>query len=247
MSRGRVDRDVVSDYDFNPLFHGLASTKETSWHRLILERLATSDPRTNTLIDNSKRIEWAARHSRARSIDARFIHLIRDPRAMVCRWISTYDTVVKQRQQRRRLSRFRPSRALSLWRAPMEQVYLEKWLVANRRITQFLSAGRSSSNIVCYQNLTKQTAKTLGRLMPSIGLEFEPSQLNYGRSIQSGTAKGRYRELATRSEIQFDGRWRSELSRDVQAFIVGHPSLREYLKAIGVSIETEGLTAFIDP
>jgi hypothetical protein len=238
--RARTDRNVVSDYASNPLFAGLDACPPEAWHRRIFENAQAHRPGVTTLVDNSKRIEWAARCAKSADVRAVYVHLLRDPRALVRRWRATYGTRSEQRSQRRRLARRRPGRVVSALFAPIEIVYALKWLETNRSISEFC-ARRGPCTTVLYEELARDPRAALARLMPALGLDYEPGQLEYGRVAHAGTLKREYLGASARSLVAVDERWRDELAAGLSARIVGMPALREYVASLGLTLDDGGL------
>jgi hypothetical protein len=77
--------------------------------------------------------------------------------------------------------------------------------------------------------------------MPSVGLAFDPQQLNYGASI-TGTRKRQYVKQSERSQIVIDTRWQTELSTEQRAAIETNRLVREYLESLSLEMTGNGLT-----
>jgi hypothetical protein len=234
------ERDVQDDFSSDPIFDSLDRLPDREWHRQIFRNLELRGTQTTSLIDNSKRPAWAARFD-DHEITRRHIHLIRDPRALVRRWMTSYTTRDAVRRQRIRLARAAPRfLRTALWGDDVN-LYLYKWLVANQRITDFLVRIDPSARVVTYRDLVLRTRETLERVMPSVGLEFEPQQLNYGASI-TGTRKRRYVQQSERSQFVIDTRWQTELSTERRAAIETNRLVRNYLASLSLEMTGDGLT-----
>jgi len=61
----------------------------------------------------------------------KYVHLIRDPRTLVRRWMVTYETAPKKRNVRWKTARHVPRRFFQILRGLEWQVYLYKWLWQN--------------------------------------------------------------------------------------------------------------------
>ena len=236
------ERNVVDDYETNPMFDGLDALPENARHHHIFENLRARQPAVSTLIDNSKKPAWPRRVGLAGSFDSRFVHLIRDPRALVRRWLSSYATTRVRRRQRIKLARTNPRHLLRACVGSDADVYLYKWLSANRDITRFLEEVDETAPVVTYHDLAVAPHATLQRLMPCWGLDFEPAQLDYGRAAQSGTRKRDYLALAADSGIVFDTRWRNELTAEQRRTIETNREAKQYLARLGIRMTDEGLT-----
>lgn len=234
--RGSRSGNVVDDYLAHPAFAGLENVRIADWHRTVFTRLRETQPGLSHLIDNSKRPAWARRFP---GHDACHVHLLRDPRALVARWLQTYETPQALRSQRWRVLRQRPWSIGSVSR-PVD-VYVQKWLLTNQAISRFL-AGRGAP-VVTYRDLTLCTRDVLNRLMPRFGLSYEDRQLRYGESGNHlGTRKREYQAAAERSLIEIDLRWRDRLSARDRCRIEHHPGVRRYLAAQGLDMTDDGLT-----
>lgn len=236
-ARGSRSGDVVDDYADHPAFAGLDELPVRQWHAHIMERLRRERPGLTHLIDNSKRPDWTARFPRRASFA---VHLIRDPRALVSRWMRTYATAQEVAGQRRRVLRRRPWAFVSLHDAV--DVYVHKWLIANRRISRLLHS--RPGRVVTYRDLTAQPARALADLMPAFGLDFEPRQLRYGDAGAAlGTRKRDYLDESAHSTIRMDLRWRADLGEQEQRRVAEHPGVQRYLRGQGLVMTDDGLRA----
>jgi hypothetical protein len=234
--RGSRSGNVVNDYLEHPAFAGLDTLPVRQWHGRIMERLREQDPRLSHLVDNSKRPAWARRFPVA---DSYSVHLLRDPRALVSRWINTYETPSQVRSQRLRVLRRKPWAIGGV--ADTVGIYVEKWLIANRAISRHL-VGRKGA-VVTYRDLALTTEATLRNLMPSLDLTFEPEQLHYGAAEgHLGTRKRDYLNAAECSVIQIDLRWRDHLSVSERSMVECHRGVNRYLRSLGLRMTDEGLT-----
>jgi hypothetical protein len=240
-ARSRTDRNVVADYAENPLFTGLAGTNHRDWHARIFANAATLRPSVTTLIDNSKRPQWARHVARSSAFRPALVHLLRDPRAVVRRWLATYTTPAARAAQRRRLARRRPQWLVPLLQAPFEVVCALKWVDANRRIAAYCRRSHALVTTVDYETLARKPAETLERLMPALGLAYEPLQLDYGRASHAGTRKRDWLDASRESIVALDERWREELSQNVIESIETLPQLRACLAAANLELTPEGL------
>lgn len=235
--RGSHSGNVVDDYTDHPAFAGLTDLPVDHWHERLLDRLGTDHPGLTHLVDNSKRPAWARRF---RSTNAYHVHLLRDPRAMVSRWLRTYDTARAVHSQRNRVLRRRPWLLGRL--ADPVAVYLEKWLLANRAITKFLQHRRGA--LVTYRDLAVAPQATLAALMPHLDLAFNAAQLRYGEAAASlGTRKRDYLDASRASAISIDLRWRDHLQHTQRLHIERHRGIRRYLEELGLQWTDDGLTA----
>lgn len=233
---------VVNDFAVNPWFAGLDSLPQQQWHPQILKTIQAEQPDVCCLVDNSKKADWASKFVGHAEIDARFIHLIRDPRALVRRWEKTYDSADAKRSQRRRLVRANPRYLLKAFTGSEHEIYLYKWLQANQEITSFLARTGQSANVVTYRDLAADTEQALQRLMPQLGLDYAVSQLAFGEVEHRGTLKKEYLEQSKRSEIRLDMRWLQELPEKAQEMIAENRDVQRYLSELGLHLRPDGLS-----
>lgn len=236
------DRTTTSDFAHNPIFSGLDSVPESEWYPLIHSRVIAEYPSVTMLIDNSKKPEWAARFERNQRIRPHYVHLIRDPRALLRRWRNDYDTRRQLRRQRRKLVFRSPSKlGVALFGSDHEVLVL-KWLLANRRITRFMRASGQPLRVLTYHDLATRTVEELTPVMSDLGLEFEERQLSFGMGKSFGTHKTEYAALTECSEIRMDLRWKNDLPMEVQRTVVGIDEVIRYLGELGLAFCEDGLT-----
>lgn len=240
-TRDHDHRDVANEYLSNPAFEGLGELEESQWHERIFHNLAKRGVYASTLIDNSKRPAWARRFVGNRTFECRYVHLLRDPRALVRRWLDTYTTPRTKRRQRVRVIRAAPHLLGTALMGDEILVYAYKWLIANRRITRFLEATNAEPTIVTYRDIAVDTRHALETLMPRLGLAFEPTQLTFGGAM-SGTSKRRYATQTKSSTITHDTRWREELSHDQLEMVARDRRIQRYLDSLGLEMAADGLT-----
>lgn len=200
------------------------------------------DPHIEALIDTSKRIDgWADRFLDNNQYHRKYLHLIRDPRALVRRW-SQSSTFNKRLSLRWRLIRTYPDMTGAALTAGKTMLYFQNWLMQNRRITDFIRRHQLDSCTVTYRDLALNTAAEVERLMQWIGLPFEPAQLEYWNFDHLGTQKRNYEWVKEKKTQHFDTRWKTELPAPLQTQIAGNRALNSYLTQIGVSLVDDGLT-----
>jgi hypothetical protein len=192
-------------------------------------------------VDNSKKTEWAQHFLETEKFVKRFVHLVRDPRALVRRWDLNYDLPKKRWRQRWKLARRWPAKALSILRASPRMLYVYKWLDQNRTITRYLRQNRLEYMLTTYRDLATNTTGEVNKLMGWLGLEFQPTQIEYWNFEHHGTEKPEYQWIKEKKRSYFDTRWSSYLSAQEQHEIAYHPLVQEYLKQIGLGIDDEGL------
>jgi len=236
------DRSTASDFSRNPIFQGLGDVPQSEWYELIYPRVIAEYPEVTMLIDNSKKVEWARRFAADPRIRSHYVHLIRDPRALLRRWLNDYDTPHKRRRQRRTLVLRAPSNLGVALLGRDHDVLLHKWLLANRRITRFMEAAGQPSRVLTYHDLVTNTADELRVLTQGLGLEFESGQLNFGAGKSFGTRKVDYVAMSERSEIRLDLRWKEDLEPEIHEIVTANKRVLRYLQQIGLTFCSDGLT-----
>lgn len=201
------------------------------------------DSTIDVLIDNSKKPRWARRFLDNKQYDMKYIHLIRDPRALVRRWSLTYNTFKSKTRQRLRTARRSPLLAANILFASTKRVYMYKWLNQNQQITRFLNKYNLDHQIVTYEDLAKNTHQELKRLAEWAGLKYEPTQIEYWNFEHHGTQKPEYEWIKKQKVTNYiDTRWEEFLTAEDQTHIVNDPHINRYLSQIGVMFTDKGLT-----
>lgn len=235
---------VVSEYDSSPIFSGLSGVPVEQWYATLSGRFAESERIASpVIIDNSKKVKWARRVASAQDLDLRLVHLIRDPRALVLRWLNTYDTDKRRRTQRLRVAKRVPSRAAQILAGDWVNVFIYKWLRANRQISRFLADSDYPHRTVTYHDMVFDTEPMLQRLMPELGLTFEKCQLMFGEASNFGTTKTAHFESVQQSEIRPDLKWHTQLDPSAAASVVSNGDVVSYLAGMGLRCAEDGLVA----
>ena len=197
------------------------------------------ESKTSVLIDTSKNTFWARRFLDNDRYEKKYIHLIRDPRAMVRRWMLTFTTPKKKINQRIRIVKASPKRTLPALLGSPEQVYVYKWLLRNQEISRFITGNNLDSIVVTYEDLASNTAGEISRLCDWMGLKFEPEQLDFWNFAHHGSQK---KDYANSRERFFDLRWKEFLRPAVAAKITKFKPVNEYLQSQGLRFTESGLT-----
>jgi hypothetical protein len=200
-----------------------------------------SNPAITTLVDTSKKVGWASRFVGQPGYRMKYVHLIRDPRALVRRWMVTYETAPKKRSVRWKTARHVPQRFFRILRGPEWQVYLYKWLWQNQEITHFLAKHGVDALVLSYREVALDTEATVAKIERWLGEDFEPGQLEYWNVAHHGTQKKSYEWVKEQQTRYFDLRWQSFLSPDLQTDILTHPEVATYLDALGFVPVGDGL------
>lgn len=221
------------------VLEGIGSQNICDIYEIIFSRL---DPRIAVLVDASKIIRgWAERFLDDQRYHKKYIHLIRDPRALVRKWGQTRSKM-KEWKVRWKLLR-------SVGRVPFgagfsapSNVWMYRWLLQNRAITDFIQRHRLDANLVTYRDLARDTATEVRRLTEWVGLPFEAGQLEYWNREHIGTQKRSYDWVKEQKTRYFDLRWKSELPAEVLYRAETDPALNRYLTELGLRFCEEGLT-----
>ena len=194
------------------------------------------------LVDNSKKPSWAARFLADDRYEKKYIHLIRDPRALIRRWATDYNAWPKRIEQRVTWGRRRPDLLLPMLLASHRRFFLYKWLAKNQEITEFLRANGLEHTLVTYRDLARFPDEALADLDRFLGLEPEPGQKAYWNFEHHGSQKADY-EWVKQQRTQFlDLRWKEFISEADQRWVLGEPRVGRYLAELGLEFVEDGLT-----
>lgn len=220
-----------------PLFRGIVPGQ---YEHIFEQLFGNVKPEVELLVDASKKCNWAERFIAQDTFDWRFVHLIRDPRALVRRWEMGYDTWRKRLRQRWTQIRGQPLRLLGWLTMPPRELYVHKWVRQNRAITRFLARQGLNHRVITYRDLALDTAGEMRELMAWLGLEFEPAQLEYWNVEHHGSRKRSWIKQETKGVI--DLRWQEYLPDADKRMIAEHPAVTRYLAEIGMRLTADGLT-----
>jgi len=217
-----------------PVLGGLDHLPVSAFYGRIFANLESHNPQVATVIDNSKKPRWASRFVAMPGYTQKYVHLIRDPRALIRRWILSYDTPAVKREMRIKTARRCWRHCWQILRGDEPNVYIWNWLYENRLITDFLRSNELDWQLVTYYDLVFRTDEVLSRLMAWLGLEYEPSQKEYWTFVHHGSVKPDYMRPAVAGAASFDQRWKTFLDEETQKRVVEHPQIRAYLGEIGL-------------
>jgi hypothetical protein len=222
---------------FCPIFSDIPPAEARRTYDIIFSRI---DPKVDVLVDNSKNARgWAELFFGNDSFQRKYIHLIRDPRALVRRWLLVPPVGKTERTRRWKMMRNFPAQALRFPFAPRESVLMYQWLQQNRQITRQIQENHLDAQVVTYRDLARDPAGEIRRLAEWLDLPFEPAQLDYWNFEHHGTQK---KDYAGKHERVFDLRWQKDLPKSLQEDIANNVDIRMYLAEIGVRMTDEGLT-----
>jgi hypothetical protein len=223
----------------SPIFEGIGPHNIHDVYDIIFSRI---DPHIGALVDTSKVLRgWTEMFVKDDRHHRKYVHLIRDPRALVRRWMVPQDRTNPLRVRWKLLRSWPqvPGRAAF---GDVPSILMYRWLQQNRTITRFIGQHRLDANLVTYRDLAKDTAGEVRRLMEWIGLSFEPGQLEYWNREHIGTQKRKYEWVKDQKTNYFDLRWKTELRQEIQERIVADRWIKAYLDELGLSLTEEGLT-----
>jgi len=233
---------VVSEYNSSPLFSGLDALPVNTWHQTVATRYAQAsgiaDP---VIIDNSKKVRWVKRLADAQGLQISLVHLIRDPRALVLRWLNTYDSDKRRRRQRMRVAKRVPARAAQILAGDWTTVFIYKWLRENRQIQRFMAKQPYPHAMVTYHDMVFDTSAMLTQLMPKLGLEYEAGQLQFGQGNTLGTTKTAHAQAVQQSEIRPDLKWHTQLHPSAAAAVTANRDVQTFLSQLSLRCGENGL------
>ena len=199
-------------------------------------------PDTLVLIDNSKRIPWAKRFVHEHRFRRKYVHLIRDPRALARRWTLYYTSIPGRMKQRWQSMRAFPALAPRLALASQMVIYVYRWLAENQRITRFIRDYRLDARLVTYEDLAKNPSGPLRAAMEWLDLEYEPDQLAYWTKLHHGTQKEEYEWIKEKKTQHIDNRWKAFWTPREAERIRANRDVQAYLRELGLTMTDEGLT-----
>ena len=193
------------------LFKGIQELAIDTLYPTLFNR---ADEEINLLIDTSKKTEWAIKFIKNQAdYEIKVIHLVRDPRALMRRWKNKYTSLLSQLNQRRKMLKAFPKKALKLIFSSQNNIYLYKWLKQNQEIIDFTKQYSLDTRTITYHDLTFNPKKELSKLMSWLDTNYEASQLKYWEFEHHGTQKRQYdwvKKQQTTSHV--DLRWKEELT-----------------------------------
>ena len=229
-----------------PVFGGLEGVPARQLFQRVFENITAMNPAVTTGIDNSKKVEWARRFVGLKGFGLKYIHLVRDPRALVRRWTLSYETEREKAKVRRLTARRCWRHFFDILRGPEDNVYAHKWAYQNRQISRFIQRHGLDAKVVTYDDLVHYPQRVLSDLMGWLGLEFEPGQIQYWDVHHHGTHKPQYMKAPPGGKPQLDLRWREFLSEQVQRRVCSNPEVTAFLTEQSIQFTPTGLTLHPD-
>jgi hypothetical protein len=194
------------------------------------------------LVDNSKQPRWSQRYLGEDRYRMKYVHLIRDPRALMRRWATDYGDWRRRVEQRATWIRRRPDLVGPLISASHRRFFLYKWLAKNQQITRFIREHALDGAVVTYRDLAHQPEREVRRVARFLDLEFEAEQLEYWSFPHHGSQKPEYDWVKHEGASFIDLRWREFLSEADLRWAAREPRVARYLAALGLAIGDDGLT-----
>lgn len=222
-----------------PLIRGISPDTIQDVYEIIFANLG--DPATRILVDASKKVHWAHNYCREERYRMRYVHLIRDPRALARRWLLTYESRKDRYHVRFKTARRHGPRFLPVLLSPAVRLYTYKWLYQNRKITEFLRSADLESTVVTYRDMALEPQKTTKHIMEWLGVPFEPGQLEYWNFPHHGSQKQDYDWVKKQKTRYFDVRWKELFTTKQMEFIVNTPRVGDYLRELNLEFTDDGL------
>ncbi|MHC4150806.1 MAG: hypothetical protein ACYSSP_01735 [Planctomycetota bacterium] len=226
-----------------PLFKGLTKHPVKELYKHVFINLEALEPDVHTIVDNSKKPRWARRFINMQGVKQKYIHLIRDPRALIRRWMLLYQTIEQKKKVRFKTARRCWCNGWNILTDSQVNVYIWKWLYHNRLITNFLNRYNPDFRIVTYYDLVTNTDGKLSELMNWIGFDYEPEQKEYWKFTHHCAVNKNYFQAPEDGEKIFDQRWKEFLDEETQMKVSTHPVILSYLDEIGLHLEDYGITS----
>ncbi len=225
-------------YRSSPVLEGIGPDNIEQAYEIIAGRI---DPAISVLIDNSKKLSWSARFTDRPEFPQRYIHLIRDPRALVRRY-ELRSRLRKVWRYRFKIFRRLPTLRSSIFFVPESMVWAYVWLLQNIEISNFFRDHRANWQLITYRDLAVQAGAEIERLMTWLGLAYEPGQLEYWNFDHIGTQKTNYEWVKQQKTNYFDLRWQQDLPKPTQDRIARDPHIAHYLQSLDLRMVADGLT-----
>jgi len=220
------------------ILQGIGPENIQDAYEIIFSRVSSE---TDLLVDASKTVRWARQFLKDQRYEKRYIHLIRDPRAILRRNLKA-SSFFKQLRRRWWLFQEYPSLRGSIYFKPESYVWAYLWLRTNQEISRFLQEHQLPHLLVTYKDLATNPAVEVRRMMEWLGATYEPAQLEYWNFDHIGTEKRSYDSVKEQKKSYFDLRWQKEIPPDIQAGIAADPLINQYLDSLGIRFTPEGLT-----
>ena len=224
-----------------PVFSGLKGKAVKDFYSTIFSNLEVFDPKISAVIDNSKKVRWASRFLDTPGYTRKYIHLIRDPRALVRRWMISFDRPTKKKM-RIKTARRCWRHAWDILTGDEANVYLWDWLYENQQISNFIKVNNLDAKLVTYHDLVSKPDDVLSEIIRWLGYDYEPCQKEYWNFVHHSSVKPSYMKQPNNEQKILDQRWKTFLSEETQRTIFEHRHVHAYVKTLGLVLdESKGL------
>jgi hypothetical protein len=195
------------------------------------------------LVDTSKKVRWAKQFLGQPEYDVKFLHLIRDPRALVRKWGLHYQTPKSRLKQRIKQCKRFPLKTFMTLASAQWRIYILKWVYQNREINKFLSSCGKQHRLLTYHDLVENSENIIVSIMQWLGLTYEMGQLRYWEHDHHGTQKPNYDWIKESGSQYFDLRWKEELSDKIQLSIIQHKEVSNLIRELSLDVTPNGLAS----
>jgi hypothetical protein len=220
------------------LFQGINDNDIPAIYEKIFRRLP---PTVVIVVDTSKKVKWAKKFIKQSEYDIKFIHLIRDPRALIRKWSLHYKTPKDRIKQRIKQIKRYPLNIFKIMVSAQWYIYLLKWVWQNREIKNFLRLCGKPYRLITYHDLATNSENVLSSVMEWLGLNYEREQIEYWKHNHHGTQKPKYDWIKEKSSQYFDIRWKDDLSKNKQISIINHREVTKLIRELSLTITPNGL------
>jgi len=235
----RVLCGICGGHEDCPVFSGISAENVDNVYEDIFSNVGSE---ILGLVDTSKKTFWAERFLQDQRYEKKFIHLIRDPRALVRRWFLDEDLSLLR--ERRKLMKS-PLRNLKMILSGDElDLYIGKWLRQNLKIADFISQNRLDAFTVTYHDLARHEERVLAELMQWLDCEHEPGQADYWNFTHHGSTKAEYEWVNQKKTKHFDCRWKDFLNQDQQHRVANHEGVQRFLNRSAITMNKDGLSLY---
>ena len=219
----------------------IEGTDQADIYEKLFKNFSEVDPNVSFLIDNSKKVRWAKNFVNKNDFNRKYIHLIRDPRALIRRWQMNNDTPQKKRRVWRSMLKKSIKSFQNLALCEEDMLYVNKWLYQNQEITKFIKRNNLDCYVLSYHDLATNTAGALSDIMSWIGLEYNPSQLNYWEFEHHSSIKKKYMNKK-QGKNHIDLRWKEYHSPELIDAINSMRKVNNYLEDHQLKLTETGIS-----
>ena len=234
---GRQYCGICDGHENCPVLKGITQKNFENIYEIIF---ANVGPGVHGLVDTSKKTYWAQRFLNDKRYEKKFVFLVRDPRALVRRWL--IDEKLNRFRERLKLLKYSPRNFKKGFSGDSVDTYTGKWLQQNWKIYDFIKKNNLDFYILSYHDLVTRESEILPSLMEWLGEKYEPGQEEYWNFTHHGSLKQQYKDKKSKS---LDCRWQDYLSKRQQEKISQDHDVQTFLECCNLSMNDDGLTFFI--